>query len=89
MFYEVLHKNQFPSGFGRTLNEDSVSKLKKERAKSVAGAATEHKLGGFGASVGEGNRVGADNCPHTPDNLSKDRGWRISKSLVMSQGYPK
>ena len=59
------------------MDEDSFSKLKKEWAESVAGAAPEHKLGGFGASVGEGNRVGAGNWPHTPDNLSKDRGRRI------------
>ena len=45
-------QNRFRSGFGRALNEDSVSKLKKERSESSAGAAPEHKLEDFGASVG-------------------------------------
>ena len=45
-------QNRFRSGFGRALDEDSVSKLQKERAKSSAGAAPEHKLEGFGATVG-------------------------------------
>ena len=40
-------QNRFRSGFGRALDEDSVSKLKKERAKSIGGAAVGSKLDGF------------------------------------------
>ena len=47
-------QNRFRSGLGRPLNEDSISKLKKERSRSSAGAQT----GGFGGLWGEGNRRG-------------------------------
>jgi len=64
-------QNQFRSGFRRALNEDSVSKLKKERAESVGGAAREHKLDGFGP-LGRGNKEGGSivltrltTCPRT------------------------
>ena len=65
-------QNRFRSGFGRALDEDSFSKLKKERAASIG----PPKLEGFGAPR-RGNKEGVSNCPHTPDNLSKDSGWRI------------
>ena len=55
---------------------DSISKLKKEGAKSVDGAAGELRpstnwrvLG----PLGEGNREGAD-CHHTPDDLVQRQG---------------
>ena len=64
-------QNRFRSGFGRALNEDSVSKLKKERAKSVGGAAPEIKLEGISA-LGRGNKEGGSivltrltTCPRT------------------------
>ena len=45
-------QNQFQSGFGRALIEDSDSKPKKERVKSIGGALAEHKLEDFGAPGG-------------------------------------
>ena len=66
-------QNRFRGGFGRALDEDSVSKLKKERAGLVASAQTGRNLGS-----GKGEQGRGFNCPHTPDNLSKDRGRRIT-----------
>ena len=48
-------QNRFQRGFGRALNEDSVSKLKKVRARSVEGVATELKHEDSGSS-GEGRK---------------------------------
>ena len=50
-------QDRFRSGFGRALNEDSVSKLKKERAGLSSGAAPEIKLEGISA-LGRGNKEG-------------------------------
>ena len=59
------------------MNEDSVSKLKEERSASVRGDQTGRILGS-----GEGEQGRGFNCPHTPDNLSKDRGWRTEMSPI-------
>ena len=42
-------QNRFQSGFGRALNEDSVSKLKKERARFSTGAPGSSKMKILGA----------------------------------------
>ena len=64
-------QNRFRSGFGRALNEDSVSKLKKERAESIGGVAEGYKLDGIWA-LGRGNKEGGSivltrltTCPRT------------------------
>ena len=49
-------QNRSRSGFGRALDEDSDSKLKKERARFIGGAQT----GEFWGLWGEGNREGAN-----------------------------
>ena len=54
------------------LKGDSDSKLKKEGAKSVGGAAPEHKLEGFGPSGG--GKQGGGRCHHTPDDLVQGQG---------------
>ena len=60
-------QNRFRSGFGRALDEDSISKLKKGRAASSASPQT----GGFLSLCGEGNREGTvsftrlTTCPRT------------------------
>ena len=74
-------QNRFRSGFGRALNEDSVSKLKKERSGSIGTVQTGRN---FGSGKGEQGR--GFNCPHTPDNLSKDRGWRILRAPPSAAG---
>ena len=45
-------QNGIQSGFGRALIEDSDSKPKKERVRSIGGALGEHKLEDFGAPGG-------------------------------------
>ena len=62
-------QNRFRSGFGRALNEDSVSKLKEERSASVRGDQTGRILGSGKGEPGRGL-----NCPHTLTTLSKDKG---------------
>ena len=42
-------QNRFQSGFGRALNEGSISKLKKERSKSIEGAGLRQVHGWGGA----------------------------------------
>ena len=61
-------QNRFRSGFRRALNEDSVSKLQKERAGLSSGVQTGRNLGS-----GKGEQGRGFNYPHTPDNLSRDR----------------
>ena len=61
-------QNRFRSGFRRALNEDSVSKLQKERAELSSGVQTGRNLGS-----GKGEQGRGFNYPHTPDNLSRDR----------------
>ena len=50
-------QNRFRSGFGRALDEDSVSKLKKERARSSGTAAAHPNRREFGP-LGRGNKEG-------------------------------
>ena len=59
------------------LDEDSDSKLKKERSRSIGGAADGIKLDGFWVTA-TGEQGGSNKCPHTPDNLvTRTRGRRI------------
>ena len=68
-----LLQNRFRSGFGRALNEDSVSKLKKDRPRSSAGAAGHHKLDGIWA-LGRGNMEWGSIVLTHLTTLSKDKG---------------
>ena len=54
------------------LDEDSDSKLKKERSKFIASAPGRLKLEGFGAP--RGRETGRGHCPHTPDNPWTSQG---------------
>ena len=66
------------------LKGDSDSKLKKEGARSVWGAARELRRSTNWRVLGPlgGGKQGGGSCPHTPDNLSKDRGRRIYYLLL-------
>ena len=59
----------FKIGPEAALKGDSDSKLKKEGAAFVGGAAREHKLEGFGPSGG--GKQGGGRCHHTPDDLAQ------------------
>ena len=58
-------QNRFQSGFGRALIEDSDSKPKKDKVKSVLGAMAEHKQEDFAPSGG--GKQGGGKWLHTPD----------------------
>ena len=72
-------QNRFRSGFGRALEEDSVSKLKKERAKCIRWTETGRFLG----FRWEGNREGTGSftrlatCPRT--GVGELTTWRSTE----------
>ena len=83
-------QNRFQSGFGRALNEDSVSKLKKERSGSSAAAVPQHKLESFGASGGPKAPLGEPLKPHggswEPQYLEKvTNGATMQSFMILAQ----
>ena len=81
MFERFLDlQNRFRSSDRRALDEDSVSKLKKERSASVCRDATGRILGS-----GKGDPVRGLNFCDLPDNVSKNNGWRIYILKTWSQ----
>ena len=65
-------QNGLQSGFGRAWMEDSDSKRKKVRVKSIPGALTEHKQEVFATSGG--GKLGGGKWLHTLDDRVQGQG---------------